>query len=167
MITSDARKYGCLGTVWRSRWMTAKLLGNHAFCPPRVIKFVPLPPPPANVYCNVLAIERHNRDKSKESPRYIVISMDTIIFSKVLCLFIATRVTYFRTWGDLVQIRASYNRVIPLTSSQDNKSSITRPPTGMDNQKTYRDTQNIYMLHKVKYLEHSVNTWTGVCVFCS
>jgi hypothetical protein len=54
--------------------------------------------PPAKLWSNVLAIKRHNglqtRGVSNESLRSIVSRWILSCFSKVLCIFIATRATY-------------------------------------------------------------------------
>jgi hypothetical protein len=67
-------------------------------------------PPPAKLWSNVLAIKRHNdlqiRDESKESPRYIAISMDTIVFLVSIVQF------YSYTWG------SSSTRVISMAFDQ-------------------------------------------------
>jgi len=54
------------------------------------------------------------------------------------------------------------NRVIPVTTFQSNKCSISGRPTIFHDQKTNNKVRDVCVLDSVEYLEHSMKTWTGV-----
>jgi hypothetical protein len=83
-------------------------------------------------------------------------------YSRYILSHVGRVIRRARIW---YRVRAPYNRVVPLTTSRNNKSSIIRPSTSLCDYKTYGKIQSVYMLHTYEYVEPSIDMWIVVGVF--